>query len=393
METDQLKQYLSRYRQGLLSSEEVQLLMAVVADERNAAIIKEEITAVLESELPDKGWNPDWEAPMLEAIFQHGKTEQPVPSTPVVSIKSRGWWKYVAAALLIIVAGTVTVLQNRKSDPSVATQVIKPGTDKATLTLADGSVVEIDQQRNGMLAQQGGARVIKLDSGALAYEGTGKGASGMNTLTTPRGGQFHVTLPDGTDVWLNSASSLTYPVAFSGDSREVALTGEAYFEVKENKAKPFMVKVRDIQVRVLGTGFNIMSYDEEPTIQTSLVHGAVKVSYKKASSILKPGQQANLSSGSDVFQLREPDMEQVLAWKNGDFNFDGATITTIMRQVARWYDVEVAYEGTVPTREFFGIIPRKENVTQVLQALEMPGTVHFKVEGRKITVIPGPAGK
>lgn len=310
---------------------------------------------------------------------------------------NKRWWMAAAVFLLVATGGVLAWLQWKpqsihSSVPHISSAPL-PGNNEATLTLADGSSIMLDQAGAGDLATQGNVKIIKLDSGSLAYKGTAKDDAGFNTLTTPRGGQFQITLSDGTKVWLNAASSIQYPAAFTRNTRTVHLTGEAYFEVAKNSQQPFEVKTDKMNVRVLGTAFNIMAYNDEAETRTTLVNGAVNTVSGTSVIPLAPGQQAVTAISGRISKAMHPNMESVLAWKNGEFRFDGANITTIMRQVARWYDVEIVYEGKMPANEFYGVVSRKEDVQQLLDGLEIPGNVHFKTEGRIITVMAGPASK
>jgi ferric-dicitrate binding protein FerR (iron transport regulator) len=209
----------------------------------------------------------------------------------------------------------------------------------------------------------------------------------MNTIQTPRGGQYQVILPDGTKVWLNAASSLTYPTAFTGGDRAVQLRGEAYFEVAGNKEKPFKVMVGNMQVNVLGTHFNVMAYEDENAIQTTLLEGAVQVTNGGVSHLLKPGQEGRLDRSSDAFRLLDVDADEAVAWKNGVFQFGGISIETVMRQIVRWYDVDVEYQGRT-NEHFRGTISRSANASEVFKMLELTGAVHFTIDGKKVIVKP-----
>ncbi|HET6995940.1 MAG TPA: FecR domain-containing protein [Chitinophagaceae bacterium] len=314
---------------------------------------------------------------------------------------NRNWFRYAAAAaVLAIVATGVVLLTNKKSGQSVASgngysqNDLLPGGDKAVLTLSDGSKIILDSASNGVLTHQGNATVVKLSNGKLAYSlnGAATGKEGVyNTMTTPRGGKYQLRLPDGTDVWLNAESSITYPTTFTGTSRKIALTGEAYFEVAKDKTKPFIVNVNNrSEVEVLGTHFNINSYSDESGIKTTLLEGSVRVTNGVAvvgpGVILRPGQQSSITANVNGISItNDADLEQVLAWKNGYFHFNRADIRTVMRQIARWYDVEVVYEGTVPDDKFVGELPMDANASQVLSALEKIG-VHFRIEEKRIVV-------
>jgi ferric-dicitrate binding protein FerR (iron transport regulator) len=287
---------------------------------------------------------------------------------------------------------------------------VAPGRYGAVLTLSDGARVVLDSVGNGHIATQGGSQVF-MQNGAIVYEkasaapSTAKTAGAApdptpatteapavvyNTMTTPRGRQFRVVLPDGSGVWLNAASTLRYPTAFAGNQRTVELSGEAYFEIAKDDRKPFVVSARDMRVQVLGTAFNLMAYPDEMAVNTTLVTGAVRVVSAKNSLVLNPDQQACLQDSAGRFTVSKPNLKEVLAWKEGRFRFDGAKITAIMRQIARWYDVDIEYRGEIPSNEFNGSISRAEYARKILDALERTGNVHFSLEGRKIIVMEGP---
>jgi ferric-dicitrate binding protein FerR (iron transport regulator) len=275
-----------------------------------------------------------------------------------------------------------------------------PGANKAFLQLADGSTITLDDSATGMLAQQGATKILKLNNGQLQYNSSTQVNAPIlyNTISTPRGGQYHVILPDGSKVWLNAASSLRFPTAFQGNTRMVQLTGEAYFEVVHNSKMPFKVSVPPppgetggAEVEVLGTHFNVMGYDNENTISTTLLEGSVRVSQQaadKGSPVLqlKAGQQANLHKGSSECKVQEVDTDAVVAWKNGMFQFNSADIQTIMRQIERWYDVEVTYKGRIPDGHYSGIVPRDNNLLKVLRIFE-ESDLKFTIEGKKLSVL------
>ncbi len=314
--------------------------------------------------------------------------------TKVVPIKSNTkYWRYVVAAA-VIVAGFFAIYQYSMKSGSDRESVktttekpfITPGGNKATLQLADGSVIVLDSAANGNLTSQGNVKVIKLD-GKLTYNSSNNRSEAVyNTIKTPRGGQYQLVLADGSQVWLNAASSIRFPVDFTEKVRKVEITGEAYFEIKKDAAKPFIVTIPGKgQVEVLGTHFNINAYDDENTLNTTLIEGSVKFIADNGESVkLKPGQQAQLSSSVSV--LNDADIDKIIAWKTGWFNFDRADITTIMRQVSRWYDVEVVYEGQVSKKTFSGIVSRSQQIAEVLKIMEKAG-VKFRIEGKKITVL------
>lgn len=264
-----------------------------------------------------------------------------------------------------------------------------PGGNKATLTLADGSKIALVNGRRGEIAKQQNADIDQTKDGELVYradEAEVSNTVAMNMLTTPRGGQYEVVLPDGTKVWLNAASSLKYPTAFNGNERNVELTGEAYFEVAKNLSKPFFVKTAEQTVEVLGTHFNINSYAAEKAIKTTLLEGSVKVTNNGSANVVKlsPGQQA-VNSTAGISVVRDADIDEAMAWKNGKFLFRNTELRTIMRQLSRWYDVDVEYQGTVNEKHYLGRISRNVPVSQVFEILKTSG-LNFIIDGRKIIV-------
>ena len=318
------------------------------------------------------------------------------PHTP--RVRKLIMYSSVAAAILVLITAGLywTILKDAAKKNSIAKDLvhidspgITPGANKAVLTLADGSEVVLDNAANGMLAQQNNVQVVKSKDGELKYEsaiGNRQSAITYNILSTPRGGQYQLVLPDGSTVWLNAASSIRFPTAFTGNERNVEITGEAYFEVKKNATMPFIVKMNNgATVKVLGTHFNINAYDDEEAIKTTLLEGSVKITKGAASTILKPGEQASLSHTSQLSQPIPVQTEEVMAWKNGLFQFNNVTIETVMRQVARWYDVQVVYERNASQELFRGKIYRNADISQLLTILELSGA-HFKIEGKKIIV-------
>jgi len=322
--------------------------------------------------------------------------------TPVY--KMRIWRTVAAASIIFILLSTGAYFWFRDKQEQVATiekteerfkNDVAPGSDKAVLTLADNSKIILDNVSNGMVTQQGKTKVVKLANGQLAYNANGKNAKEVlyNTLSTPRGGQHRLLLPDGSSVWLNAASSIRFPTAFIGNERRVEITGEVYFEVAKNAAKPFKVAIQSAdgqnrgEVEVLGTHFNINSYEDEVVVKTTLLEGKVKViSKENAVHFLAPGQQTQMEANGEMQVLKDIDVNAAVAWKNGLFEFDKVNIETIMRQVARWYDVEVVYADNNISGSFVGTIPRDVPVSQLLRLLELTEDVHFRIEGKKIVV-------
>jgi transmembrane sensor len=299
------------------------------------------------------------------------------------------------AAVFIGLAASVTVgivFRKNTYQANIRFHDIPPGADKAILTLAGGVKINLAGSGKGQLATQGNVSIIKNAGGQLTYRVLGPnnppGAVLSNNITTPKSGQWFLVLPDGTKVWLNNASSFTFPSSFSNQKeRVVQLTGEAYFEVFKDKAHPFVVKTGRQEVRVLGTRFNINGFTDEPAVKTTLLEGRIAVIPMGGlmARVLRPGQESVFLGNS--IAINDIDPEEAVAWKNGYFRFNDENIQSIMRRLARWYDIDVRYEGTLSIQGLNGKISRFKNISQVLKALEATGTVRFKAEGRRVTVM------
>lgn len=323
-----------------------------------------------------------------ESLFDNHKRGRSVPLFMKVA---------AVAAILLLVSVEAWILLKKESSSSqiVKNEIrddIQPGTNKAVLKLADGSIIDLNEINKGKIANETGIVITKVDDGKLLYTITGNNMAipqslSFNTIETPRGGQYQVELPDGTKVWLNAVSSLRFPTSFPDDERVVQLTGEAYFEVAHDK-KPFRVMSNNQRVEVLGTRFNINSYLDNQVIKTTLLEGSVRVSNltSKNSNLLIPGQQASVSEHDT--KISTVDLDESIAWKNGYFIFENEKITSIMKKISRWYDVEVVYEGKITDNDFNGSVSRFDNISKVLDVLELTRSVHFKLQGRRITVMP-----
>lgn len=309
-------------------------------------------------------------------------------------------WYGIAASLVLVTLAAALLFNDQhtfKNSSLFSKNEIKndimPGADKAILTLGDGSQIALAAIGNDSLMKRAG-NIAKASDGQLVYGHSAKAGSQLayNAVETPRGGQYQIVLPDGTKVWLNNASKLKFPESFTDQpKRMVELTGEAYFEVAHNKKQPFMVKTNQQDVEVLGTHFNVNSYPEENETRTTLLEGSVKVIKKQDKSggntlTLMPGQQAVLKG--DLLSLTNVDLEAEMAWKNGYFKFNDEDLRSIMRKISRWYDVDVTYGQNIPDKRFEGSISRFKNVSEILRKFELTGGIHFKVEGRRITVMP-----
>lgn len=341
---------------------------------------------------------------MLANILQKGRGSNPV----VVAYKHLFSWLRITAAAAILFFAVIGVdfwlnskqpmqpIAQSKKNPENA---IVPGGNKAVLTLADGSRIVLDSIHGGALANQGNVKVMKLNAATVAYN-AGSAASKeivYNTLSTPSGGQYHLILPDGTQVWLNASSSIHFPTMFKGKERNVTVTGEVYFEVANMPAKegygkiPFVVKIdtpsgEGGEVKVFGTHFNIMAYHNESFMHTTLLEGSVKVSKGSLSEMLVPGQQSRINRTTGGIKVVEANLEEVMAWKNGWFQFNACDIEQVMRQISRWYDVEIVYEGNIPPGHFSGLVSRRNDISQVLKIMQAGG-VRFRIEGRKVIVL------
>ncbi len=351
------------------------------------------IWAQLESRLQAEGF---W--------LDRSETTAAVPVIPVAKSTAKHIGRYLAAASIVAVTVGVTLwaLHRHPSRPASPVAVapvtndVPPGGNKATLTLADGHTINLDSSANGILASQGNTFVAKQD-GLLAYNKAASEAPATptyNLLTTPRAGQFTLILPDGTRVWLNNASSLRYPVWFTGATREVELTGEAYFEVTKDAAHPFRVHIINSPaganggtVDVLGTSFNIMAYSDEDAERATLVDGSIRYSYGGNSALLKPAEQSVLDAKGDLKTVDQVNVDEITAWKDGYFHFDHSSLENAMRQIARWYDVTVEYQGTIQPQEFMGKIQRSMPLSNILRGMEGEH-VHFILEGKKVIVTP-----
>lgn len=333
---------------------------------------------------------------LLQAIMQEVAAQGAAVVRP---IKKQPWktWAVAASVLGIVAIGGYWLMQHRQpaantvSAVPVQPDIPAPNTNRARITLANGQYILLDSAANGQLALQANVRLVKQANGQVTYEAAG-GSNGSalvyNTLTNPQGSEvIGLTLSDGSRVWLNAGSSLTYPVTFTGNKRSVTISGEGYFEVAKNAAKPFIVQKGNTMIQVLGTHFNVNAYDDEASLKVTLLEGSVRVATAGSQSgILHPGEQAVVNE--QIKLIKGADLEAVMAWRNGKFLFEDATeIAVVMRQIARWYDVEVNYQGRF-NQHLGGSISRSANLSQVLHMLELTGAVHFKVEGKQIIVQP-----
>jgi transmembrane sensor len=390
------KQLLDDYRNGKMNAEQraafEQLLHSMESEQAlqqhlNESLVQVEPVAAEETQQY-----------LYERIKENYIKEKPAGR---IRFLRNPWLRYAAA--VIIIAGFAVYFgknepKKETSTAAVSKQVrtdVEPGRAGATLTLADGRQLVLDSLGNGIIATQNGAKVV-LSNGALSYDQNGNASADIiyNTMHTPKGRQFQLVLPDGTKVWLNAASSIKYPTQFIGNERRVEVTGEAYFEVVKNAQLPFIVGIpQGSEVKVLGTHFNINAYDDEDAIKTTLLEGSIRIGNRQSAMeaeravVLKPGEQAVLSRAHPPLTIHHsPNLEQVLAWKNGLFNFNGYDIKAVMREIGRWYDLDIVYEAEPEPEEVMGELQRNLTLSQVMKILQKIH-VKYRIEGRQLIVI------
>jgi ferric-dicitrate binding protein FerR (iron transport regulator) len=393
-----LEYLLRQYASGSVTDKEVTELSIFLRQSQ----LKEDIRKILEVMAHEAQPVENYDSERVDKMIDHilKSVSENAKIVPVSSRRSFTKVLVAAAVLICVFTGVYLIRQKLKEKPAVAQKTqngsfkkdMAPGGNKASLTLADGSVIILDSTARGKLTKYGNMKVLKIDAGKLSYQqaNTGKQLTiQYNTVSTPRGGQYQVELPDGSKVWLNSASSLKFPIAFLGNERNIELSGEAYFEVAHNEKQPFKVKVKGLEVLVLGTHFNINSYDDEGTIKTTLLKGSVRetITDKQQAVTITPGQQAQVGKDKVIKVIDHVDIAQVIAWQSGLFEFNNSDLPTIMRQISRWYDVDVVYESKPGDAKFGGGISKNLPLSEVLQLLQANG-VKFQLEGRVLKVIP-----
>ncbi len=353
------------------------------------------------NELFEKLTNGEYISSQLEKLYQYDKArgwETIKKNFPVTEkqdnrsgiVKMLNWQRAAAAAaVFILLLGSYFLFfnkENRKNDfvkNEIVNDVKAPETNKATLNLFNGQTVLLDSVNKGQVAMQGTVNIIKTADGEIVYSGHSDVIQ-YNILVNPRGSKVQtIILSDGTKVWLNSESSIRFPVAFQGRERKVEITGEAYFEVTKDEKKKFIVSSNGITTEVLGTHFNINTYTDESSARVTLLEGSVRVSKGSAIGLLKPGEQAQINEGVKITD--NVDLDLIMAWKNGFFHFGKTSMQDLMKQLSRWYDVEIVYEGKVPARQFGGEISREANLSQVVKILN-ESKVKCRIEGKKMII-------
>src|SRR5579872_5798617 len=362
---------IQKYLDDTLTPEEFSRLYELINNECDPAALENALKGTFSNPPFSDGsrdYDPREVFVSLRARIQEREAAKALPlAARVISLRRKRWIAFAASVILLLGVGTYFLL-NREVKPDAARGYtakkhdVPPGHDGAILTLADGQKIVLDSVQNGSLATQGATRITKLNNGQLNYTSSNEKSSEIlyNTLTTPRARKATVILVDGTQVWLNAASSIKYPTAFAGKERRVEIAGEAYFEIKKNAEMPFVVRRAgsDEIIQVLGTRFNVNAYDDEDAMKTTLLEGSVKVIRGRHSRILSPGQQAILGNIDDdgIRVVDDTNIDEVMAWKNGRFQFSNMDLKTIMRQLTRWYDVDVVFDGEAPDIRIGGII-------------------------------------
>lgn len=387
--TEYYEKLLQKYLDGLCNAAETEELYTWLqsSDSRRPLLnnLQQEFEKVLSSR---------HEMPVEISDRMETRLLQQISHNYVVSISGKlvRRWTIAAAIAGLLLAGGIFYYNQPRQIPStpaqspaaVAVATVAPGTNKAVLTLANGDVVTLDSTGNQIITQ--GNSTVRQKNGQLQYAANGDVSQVVyNTLTVPRGGQFNIVLPDGTHVWLNAASSLRYPTSFNGKERIVEIQGQGYFEVMKNEKQPFVVKVKDMEVQVMGTAFDVMAYEDEKNYNTTLINGAVNVKHGNNEQRLKPGLQAVLNIATGDMNIRPVDVDQVIAWKTGFFEFDNARLTDIMKQISRWYDIDVNYDQPENDRLYGGRISRNLPLSEILHMLEANGP-KFTLSGKKLTV-------
>lgn len=401
LSNERITYLLERYTNRTATVPELQELTVWLARREDDTPLQRHLQVLLEQ--PAEGVeNVNWDR-LYEGIEEQMADQLPQPGL-VVPLRSKRILRYAVAILLIMGVSAIAwfVLQRNKpnaeqvAEKNAVKPDILPGSDRAVLTLADGRDIVVDSSSNGQLAREGNVSIVKTTGGQIVYqqEGTANKAALQNTMTTPRGSQFQLVLPDGTKAWLNAASSISYPVAFAGNERKVKVTGEVYFEVARRPGQAFVVDIGDRStVEVLGTFFNINAYENEPSIRTTLLTGSIRVAAAgNDKKILKPGQQAviaNTGNGrqpsNNISILSGVDIDKAVAWKNGMFDFENADLRTIMNQLERWYDIEVKFEGKPPAIVFRGEMYRNVNLSTMIEFFKGNG-LHVRLEGKTLIV-------
>lgn len=402
MDNKSFDELMHGYITNRLTEEELARFLQLMKESKYQDFVKETIDQLLTSQSVSDLSDQKRADTVFQNIMEAAGMEQRAQEDNVIHLKPRiKRFRFIKIAVAASVTGLLIVFTllwySKGTKEEIAkTEVNKtgykgdalPGGEKAVLTLADGSTIVLDDAQNGALTSQGKTKIIKID-GKLAYNSDDAESKEIvyNTISTPRGGQYQIELADGSQVWLNAASSLRFPTAFTGKERRVEVTGEAYFEVAKSKSMPFIVSVNGAEVQVLGTHFNVNAYRDEKVVKTTLLEGMVKFVKGSSSSMLRPGQQSQLTQDGLVKVVSGIDLDNVMAWKNGMIHFEYADIETVMRYLSRWYDVDVDFINKNNKDKFYIEMPQSSKLSDVLRVLELTGKQKFEIEGKKIVVM------
>lgn len=383
MTKDEIKKLTERIISGIATYQEIQIYNSLFNS----------FQPTNENEWNDElyGSKEELESEIKKAIWSKAAIKE-----RVIRMK---WFKWSVAASIFLALSAASYFIIFKPNPKVTVSKIPPqkqrfkndfppGHEGAILTLSNGEKIILDSAGNGIIGKQGGTEVIKVNDQLVYSNKSADSVVVYNTMTTPNGRLFSLLLEDGSRVWLNAASSITYPTTFARSSeRKVIITGEAYFEIAHNDKKPFIVQKDDVNIKVLGTHFNVYAYPDENVIKITLLEGSVNVMHAEHNKLILPGQQAQVKASGMIRLVDDVDITDVMAWKNGFFSFQGATIESLMGQISRWYDIQVVSNKKIDDL-FYAKIPRNTKLSDVLKALELTGNIYFKVEGRKVTLMP-----
>lgn len=396
-QNDRLQYLVQQYLHDKCTVEELEEFWRLMRQLKDERVMQAELEtywkhAAVGDRVPPLGWEQ-----VLQQVYSKAESHTLEPVT--IPFWRGSLFRWAAAVVVLSLGVTAWWLLNRNENAGTSPAVVSttwqdvqaPQNNRATITLSNGQTVYLDSAGNGALAIQGDVQLVKLSDGQIAYKGSSRELV-YNTLTNPRGSKvIDMTLADGSRVWLNAGSSITYPIAFTGNDRTVEIKGEVYFEVAHNASMPFKVAVRaqpgrpeGSHVEVLGTHFNINAYDDEPAIKVTLLEGSVRVRSETA-VVLQPGEQAVLAAHTPIAIERSPDIQQVMAWKNGLFSFKGSDLYTVMRRLSRWYNIDVQYEGQIPARTFSGEITQDLTLSQLMNGLQSLG-IKFHIQGRTMKV-------
>lgn len=399
MDNNRLQQLLRQYFDNTITREDCEDLLTHL-DDGDPSTVSVAIDRALEiNKASVSRFEPDRRKHVYDQLISEIHERQAIPTQQVAprNVSTIPWMK--VAALLVAAISIGILLYTKKQSAIITIPIVSESKDSITLpehnqailTLADGSTILLNDSLGGVLARESGVEIRKTKGGGIFYEpkqtNITNGPLSYNTFSTPKGSTYQILLPDGTKVWLNTASSIRYPVAFTGNERHISLTGEAYFEVAHNASKPFTVEANGSTIQVLGTHFNVSAYTDEKQTTTTLVEGSVNVSKNGNTVLLKSNQQATVDVLTGAIRRSTADVRSALAWKNGYFRFDNESIEDIVDKISRWYDIDaVEYQGEFNER-FTGTFQRSKDIAQLFSHLEKLAPIHFKIKERRVVIM------